>query len=159
MTLVWQFEKNHQTAKLKSPPNVPLIWYCTLSYCYITGAPHITTNTILNITGVDHTVVTGIRTNPCLYQFNRSYAFVCNVSGLPTPQVTWYYQRILLGEITLVTANSTNGYVQYNVDSTTSVLVISNMTRSNAGIYYCNATNDVGFDLLAIEAIVASMYG
>ena len=72
--------------------------------------------------------------------------------------MTWYYQRILLGEITVVTANSTNGYVQYNVDSTTSVLVISNMTRSNAGIYYCNATNDVGFDLLAIEAIVTSMY-
>ena len=27
VTLVWQFKKNRQIAKLKSPPNVPLIQY------------------------------------------------------------------------------------------------------------------------------------
>ena len=126
-------------------------------YSHNTGAPRIITNTLLNITGVDYTVSTGNRINPCVYQFNKSYALVCNVTGMPAPQVTWYYQRRLLKEISIV-SNRTDGFVQYNIDSSTSVLVISNLTRNNIGVYYCNATNDIGFDLLTVQAIVARMY-
>ena len=131
--------------------------YCSsIVHYHNTGAPRIVNGTLLNITGVDHTVhvVRGERPHPCIFQFNQSYALVCNVSGVPAPQVTWYHQRLLLGEITIIT-NRTNGLVQYNIDSSTSVLVISNMTANTTGLYYCNATNDIGFDLLTVQALIA----
>ena len=125
-------------------------------YSHNTGAPRIINGILLNITGVDYTLSTK-RIDPCVYQFNKSYALVCNVSGMPVPQLTWYYQRMLIREPVIVT-NRTNGLLQYNIDSSTSVLVINNLTRNNTGVYYCNATNDIGFDLLTFEAIVARTY-
>lgn len=74
---------------------------------------------------------------------------------MPAPQLMWHYQSTMLEEIVVV--NITDGFLQYNIDNSTSVLVINNLTRNNAGIYYCNATNDIGFDLLTIQAIVARM--
>ena len=50
--------------------------------CLIIGALH---NSLLDITGVDYTVAVGEDIDPCIYQFNRSYPFVCNASGVPTP--------------------------------------------------------------------------
>ena len=50
--------------------------------------------------------------------------------------------------------NSINGLVQYYINSSISVLEI-NLTRNNSGVYFCNATNDVGFDVKTVEAIVA----
>lgn len=117
------------------------------------GVPQFFNDSPLKIPGVDHTVAVGEIENPCIYQFGRSYALICNASGLPTPQLAWHYQRILLGDITAVN-NGTNGLVEYYIDNTISVLVISNMTRSTSGIYYCNATNDIGFDLLTVSALV-----
>ena len=78
------------------------------------------------------------------------------MTGKPAPRVTWHYQSTLLEEIIVV--NITDGFLQYNIDNSTSVLVISNLTRNNAGIYYCNATNDIGFDLVTIRAFVARMW-
>ena len=130
--------------------------YLIIVYSYNTGAPRIINDTQLNITGVDYTVSTGNSINPCIYQFNDSYALVCNVTSMPAPQLTWYYQSTLPEEIVIV--NITDGFLQYNIDNNTSVLVISNLTRNNAGIYYCNATNDIGFDLLTIQAFVARTY-
>ena len=121
----------------------------------ITGTPRISTGNLLNITGVDFTVTTGEFPKPCIYQFNRSYAFVCSVSGVPTPQMSWYYQRTILEEITVVN-NRTNGLVQYYINSSISVLEI-NLTRNTTGVYFCNATNDVGYDVRTVEAIVPPM--
>ena len=92
------------------------------------GAPQISNVSQLNIAGVDYTVTTGASLDQCIFQFNRSYACVCNASGMPTPQLTWYYQKILLGEITVVD-NRTNGLVQYYINSSISVLEI-NLTRN-----------------------------
>ena len=124
--------------------------------CLIIGAPQVFNNSLLDITGVDYTVATGDVVDPCIYQFNRSYAFVCNASGVPTPQLTWYYARSL--EIIIIVNNGTvDEIVQYYIDSSISILVISNLTRNNIGIYGCNATNDIGFRLRTIDAIVARM--
>ena len=123
----------------------------------IIGAPQIFNNSLLDITGVDYTVAVGEDPDPCIYQFNRSYAFVCNASGVPTPQMTWYYQRMLVGEIIIVNNRTADGLVQYYIDSNISIIVISNLTRNNTGIYFCNATNDIGFHVLVNSAIVACM--
>ena len=98
-------------------------------------------------------MTTGEFLNQCIFQFNRSYTLVCNVSGVPTPQMTWCYQEVLLGGLTVVN-NGTNEVVQYYINSSISVLEI-NLTRNNSGVYFCNATNDVGFDVKTVEAIVA----
>ena len=52
-----------------------------LFICLIIGAPQIFNNSLLDITGVDYTVAVGEDIDPCIYQFNRSYAS----SGVPTP--------------------------------------------------------------------------
>ena len=98
-------------------------------------------NSLLDITGVDYTVAVVEDVDPCIYQFNRSYAFVCNASGVPTPQLTWYHQQTLLGEVTIVN-NRTDGLIHYYIDNSISIVMISNLTMSNSGVYYCNATND-----------------
>ena len=56
-----------------------------LFICLIIGAPQIFNNSLLDITGVDYTVAVGEDVDPYIYQFNRSYAFVCNASGVSTP--------------------------------------------------------------------------
>ena len=116
--------------------------------CLIIGAPQIFNNSLLDITDVDYTVAVGEGIDPCIYQFNRSYAFVCNASGVPTPQLTWYHQQMLLGEVTIVN-NGTDGLIHYYIDNSICILMISSLTMSNSGVYYCNATNDIGFHLLA----------
>ena len=55
-------------------------------------------------------------------------------------------------------SNRTNGIIQYYVDDSISVVVISNLTRNNSGLYICNATNDIGFHQLAVEPIVTCTY-
>ena len=125
--------------------------------CLIIGAPQIFNYSLLDITGVDYTVAVSENIDPCTFQFNRSYAFVCNASGIPTPQLTWYYQRTLVGEVIIVNNRTADELVQYYIDSNISIIVISNLTRNNTGIYICNATNDIGFHEIAISAIVARM--
>ena len=125
--------------------------------CLIIGAPQIFSNSLVDITGVDYTVAVGEHVDPCIYQFNRSYVFVCNASGVPTPQLTWYYQRMLLGEIIIVNNRTADDLVQYYIDSNILIIVISNLTRNNTGIYGCKATNDIGFHILTVDAIVARM--
>ena len=125
--------------------------------CLIIGAPQIFNNSLLDITGVDYTVAVSEYVDPCIYQFNRSYAFICNVTGVPTPQLTWYYQRMLIGEGIMVNNKTADELVQYYIDSSISIIVISNLTRNNTGFYICNATNDIGFHVTAISAIVARM--
>ena len=67
---------------------------------------------------------------------------------MPTPQLTWYYQQMLLGEVIRVN-NGTDGLTHSYIDNSISILMISDLTMSNSGVYYCNATNDIGFHLLA----------
>ena len=125
--------------------------------CLIIGAPQIFNNSLLDITGVDYTVAVGEVVDPCVYQFNRSYAFVCNASGVPTPQLTWYYRRELVREVIIVNNRTADDLVQYYIDSSISIIVISNLTRNNTGIYFCNATNDIGFNVRTNPAIVTCM--
>ena len=63
--------------------------------CLIIGAPQIFNNSLLDITGIGYTVAVSEDIDPCIYQFNRLYAFVCNASDVPTPQLTWYHQQML----------------------------------------------------------------
>ena len=125
--------------------------------CLIIGAPQIFNNSLLDITDVDHTVAVGEHVDPCIYQFNRSYAFVCNASGVPTPQLTWYYRRSLVREIIIVNNRTVDDLVQYYIDSGILIIVISNLTRNNTGIYFCNATNDIGFNVRTNPAIITCM--
>jgi len=125
-------------------------------YSHNKGNPQIFNENLLNITGVDYTVAAGEFIRPCIYQFGRSYALVCNASGEPAPQLTWYYYKDL--KETIIVNNRTNEFVQYYVGSSTSIVVISNLTLNNSGLYYCNATNDIGFEVLTVEAFMACMY-
>ena len=126
--------------------------------CLIIGAPQIFNNSLLDITGVDYTVAVGEHADPCIYQFNRSYAFLCNASGVPTPQLTWFYRRTLVvGEVIIVNNRTADELVQYYIDSNILIIVISNLTRNNTGIYFCNATNDIGFNVRTNPAIVTRM--
>ena len=121
------------------------------------GVPQIFNDGSLNIVSIDYTIAVGELTDPCIYQFNRSYALVCNASGVPAPQLTWYYQEMVFGEVTMI-SNRTNGIIQYYVDNSISVVVISNLTRNNSGLYICNATNDIGFHQLTAEPVVTCTY-
>ena len=125
--------------------------------CLIIGVPQIFNNSLLDITGADYTVAVGKHVDPCIYQFNRSYAFLCNASGVPTPQLTWYYRRTLIEEAIIVDNRTADELVQYYIDSNILIIVISKLTRNNTGIYLCNATNDIGFNVRTNSAVVARM--
>ena len=65
---------------------------------------------------------------------------VTRVKGYPYPWVAWYYSGRLLQNTS-------------NVDSET-VMLIRNITLSNAGYYYCYTKNPFGHDSLAIQVYI-----
>lgn len=72
--------------------------------------------------------------------------FTCKTQGSPLPNITWYKNGI-----PVATGNKID--INKKVDGTqkiTSNLTISDVTRANDGVYWCNATN---FRFVLFEAM------
>ena len=69
--------------------------------------------------------------------------FTCSASGIPLPDISWYKGDMPLDSLTDNITESRNGTV-----SISSVLVLSDLILSDAGVYSCNASHpDSGTDI------------
>jgi len=101
----------------------------------------------LNITDIDHIVYNNKNTNPCVFEYGKSYVLACAGIGEPPPQVTWY-NDLTIGETPLT------GYPQHYLDNNrTLIVVMENFSSEDEGIYHCNATNSLGFTIQILEVV------
>ena len=74
---------------------------------------------------------------------SETVSFTCSASGIPLPDISWYKDGIPLDSLTDNITESRNGTV-----SISSVLVLSDLILSDAGVYSCNASHsDSGTDI------------
>ena len=68
---------------------------------------------------------------------SETVSFSCSASGVPLPDISWYKDGYLLD------TSSNNITDSANETSVTSVLVLSDLILSDAGLYICNASHPV----------------
>ena len=75
-----------------------------------------------------------IDTKPISQAVNESdnLRLFCNATGYPTPQITWFMIADTLVPLTVGTA-----------------LNVTNMSRTDSGVYKCRASNGIGTDAFA----------
>ena len=75
----------------------------------------------------------------------QSVKFTCEVTGKPVPNVSWYFNSVMVN----VSGNSTKYMIMsrlLNITTTENTLTVYNVTSSDVGTYDCSATNVLGND-------------
>ena len=69
--------------------------------------------------------------------------FSCQATGEPVPNISWYFNSIMM-----ITSNSSKYNISNSFDETlvTSLLTIMNIQSSDVGTYTCHAENFIGID-------------
>ena len=62
---------------------------------------------------------------------NQNVSFICDTTGYPRPDTTWYFKRFDDAE-------------EIRLDSIEPELELDNITKSSSGYYYCQVNNTYG---------------
>ena len=112
-------------------------YLCSICYHYVTEPAEVLTHSN------DTDVIIG-----------SSMTVFCVASGIYLPTVTWRRgQEVLSNSSTLTISESTETNSVVN-----SSLMISVFTRSDAGQYSCDVTNEAGNDTASFELILQGIY-
>ena len=74
-------------------------------------------------------------------------SFVCQVTGQPVPNISWYFNGTTVNEAN--TMKYTISMMSLNITTISSTLTIMNVQSSDVGTYTCNATNLISSDTSA----------
>ena len=70
-------------------------------------------------------------------EYRKTARFTCNVSGNPTPSISWHF---------LNTTIETSLKYEINTTGTASILTVKSLTRADSGSYECRAVSSNGSD-------------